>query len=431
MGGISWHLGLLQNPGRLEKIKATMNILIIGINDGSHMLAQLLLEYPNVTVYHVGANPNLTKTDRYIPLEKGIFNLIDTVKIDLFIPVSLIHLLWDELQNKIKEKNIPCLGPSKEIATLEWSRVSCKLLLKELEIPTPDYKVYNLEDLIEDFLNIKRPFVFKYDKDDRVGLQTVIVTDENYLEEYELLKTSGNKRVGLFKRVLGEDFNSTFIVEEFIYGTREYSYHAICNEVNWQYIGSARDYKKRFDGDIGFNTAGIGSYAGVETNPIVHNYVDRILAHLKEKGQLWIGVIYLGIMEDSKGIPHVLEINTRFGNPEAQVLLPLLNNNIRDLFYMTANNERIEPISFKNKSAVALRIIHKDYPNFPNKEITMPVLKENKDLYISYPKGRNLINSSIVTIDDSVSKASDKIYSYIKDIEMYDFTYRKDIGYLK
>lgn len=419
-----------------------MNILIIGNNDGSCMLVNLLLEDPGVNkVYHFGAYTGATTTDRYIPLnvdfeknvdseKNNLLEFLDILDIDLIIPVRLIYLLWNDLQVKIKSKNIPCLGPSKDIAMLEWSKIASKSLLKQLGIPTPNYTVYNLETLISNFLNIKRPFVFKYDKDDRLGLQTVIVTDDNYQTEYELLKTTGHTRVGGWETIFGPTFDPSFIVESFVEGVREYSYHVICNGINWQYIGSARDYKKRFDGDIGFNTVGLGAYAGVEINPILHTYVDKILNYLKADKKEWIGIMYLGIIEDSNGIPYVLEINTRFGNPELQVILPLVGNNLKDLFYKTASNQKIDNVFFKDQSAVALRIVHKDYPNVPVKEVSVN-LPESPEVYINYPMDRSLFNSSIVALGSSVTDASDKIYNYLENKEMHEFTYRCDIGYLK
>lgn len=421
-----------------------MNILIIGGNCGSVLLANLLLEDKTVNkVYHHGAHTTVA-TDRYIPLHVSpglgvekeraeVLGFLDILDIDLVIPTAVLYMLWDDLQIKIKSKNIPCLGPSKEIAMLEWSKILSKSLLKKLEIPTPDYTVYNLENLIKEFPNIKRPFVFKYDKDDRIGLQTVIVTDDNYQEEYELLKTSGNTRVGKWGEILGGPyFNPNFVVESFVEGVREYSYHVICNGVNWQYLGSARDYKKRFDGDVGFNTAGVGAYSGVEINPIVHTYVDKILNQLKENGQEWIGIMYLGILEDKNGIPHVLEINTRFGNPEMQVLLPTIETNLKDLFYAAATNQKINTVNFKDKSAVVVRVIHREYQHRDlTIEYTDPIFTASEDVCVIFPAYRTIFNASIVALGDSVDEASDKVYNYLKGIDTKDFTYRTDIGYLK
>lgn len=422
-----------------------MNITIIGGNDGSHVLAQLLLEDHSVNkIYHHGANWPADATERYVPLyidevnnsssaKDQVINFLNIPDVDLIIPNALQYIIWPKFYDKIKSRNIPILAPSPEIGMLEWSKILGKALLTELKIPTPDYKIYNRHDLLENFFNIERPFVFKYDRDDRCGLQTVIVTDENCQEEYTQLKENGNKR--LFETqnsTLGPLNETNFVVEKFLKSSREYSYHVICNSVNWQYLGSSRDYKNRFDGDIGFNTVGIGAYAPLDVNPIVHTYVDKILSHLKAKGKEWIGFMYLGIMEDVNGVPYVLEINTRLGNPELQVLLPLIENNLKDLFYSAATNNIIEPVRFKNKSAVAVRLIHKSYHQVkPYEGLINPTFDDAPEIYIGIPASRQLFNASVVAVDDTVELASNRVYKYLEGIEMHDFTYRKDIGYLK
>ena len=423
-----------------------MNILILGGNEGSHMIAKLLLDCPRVDkVYHHGAYLKATPTSRYIPLnfdyEKSVaeqkdqlLSFIDIPGIDLIILNAIQYIIWPRLQEKIKNKNIPLLGPSKDIGMLEWSKVLGKELLTKLNIPTPKYKVYSLNELLDNFLKIERPFVFKFDKDDRLGLQTVIVTDENYLTEYDTLKEQGAGRLSAVQNeTVGPIVNPTFVVEEFLDVTREYSYHVISNSVSWQYLGSARDYKRRYENDQGFNTVGIGAYANVEINPIVHTYTEKILNYLKENDKEWIGFVYLGIMEDKNGIPHVLEINARLGNPELQVILPLIKNDIKNLFYTTATNQTIEPIEFKNKSAVAVRIINKDYhlAEDPKNVISPDFDNPDDSIMVNYPIWRRVFNASIVAVDDSIDKASDRIYTYLEGKEMYNYTYRKDVGYLK
>jgi phosphoribosylamine--glycine ligase len=167
-----------------------------------------------------------------------------------------------------------------------------------------------------------------------------------------------------------------------------------------------------------------------DINPVVHTYAEKIYNHLKLNGQEWTGFMYLGVMEDKNGVPYVLEINTRLGNPELQVILPLIKNNLKDIFYSAATNKTIEPIQFKNKSAVAVRIINKSY-HLASTNSTDPDLPEEAGLYINYPVSRHTFNASIVAVDDTVVGASDKIYKYLEGKDMHDFTYRTDIGYLK
>jgi phosphoribosylamine--glycine ligase len=421
-----------------------MNILLVGGNDGTHLIANMLLEDPTVTkVYHKGAFWKIQPSERYIPIpfedesvidqKTHLLDMFNIPDIDLVIPTALPYIIWPEFYNKIKSAGLPTLSPTPEIGMLEWQKSLGKQLLKELDIPTPDYYVYNYDTLIAEFFNIKRPFVFKFEKDDRIGLQTVIVTDDNCQEEYNVLKEKGRARMfSIQTQTLGPLKDPTFVIETFLEGSREYSYHVICNGVNWQYFGSARDYKKRYEGDVGYNTVGLGCYSINDINPIVHTYAEKIYNHLKANGKEWMGFMYLGIMEDKDGVPHVLEINTRLGNPELQVILPLLENNLKDLFYSTATNQHIEPIRFKDKAAVALRIINKDYHLMSDDSgMTDPDLPPEQGLYINFTLNRQQFNSSIVAVEGTVKEASDKIYTYLEGKEMHDFTYRKDIGYLK
>ena len=184
-----------------------------------------------------------------------------------------------------------------------------------------------------------------------------------------------------------------------------------------------------YNGDIGFNTTGIGAYAPVDINPIVHTYADKILKHC----QTYTGILYLGIIEDKDGIPHVLEINTRPGNPELQVIFPLVQNNLANLFYLAATQQIIPEVTFKNLAASCVRIVTQDYKfsKSPLLPIDMEKAKQENIHISEYPSEARLINCSLWTTADTVSEASDKIYKILNNIEMNEFTYRTDIGYLK
>jgi len=359
-----------------------MKILIIGASEGGHILSQYLLEDNEVNcVYHIGSFANFSN-ERYYGfrlnsnLEKEkeeiralTLNVIETKEIDLVINLQLIFLLWDKLYELVKSKNIPYLGPSPKLSLFEYLKTSSKQLLKSIEVPTPNYIECSYDYLLENFFKINRPFVFKYDKIDLLGLQTVVVRDINVHEEYDTLLENKNKDV-------------KFVVEDYLEIHREYSYHAIVNNINWQYLGSARDYKKIHENDKGYNTSGLGAYAPVNINPLVHEFAKKIISSLEG----YTGILYLGIAEDKNGNPYVLEINTRFGNPELQVILPLIENNLKDLFYCAATEKEIPAIYFKNKAAVAIRIFHKQYrKSYQDKLIFLPdFFNRNNDIFIGY-----------------------------------------------
>lgn len=422
-----------------------MKIAIIGAHAGAHFMSKKLLEEDIVEkVYHVGANFALQSTGRYIPLiltNDQLLEFLDSTELD-FIVLTTVNFLYSELiQNKIKEKNIPSASPSLSLALLEWSKTTGKELLTKLNIPTARSRTVPKSKLFEIFFNIPRPWVLKFERDWRAGLQTVIITDENVNTEFENLQSFGQNRC---MHSFGEFANQHFVIEQFITGKREYSYHILSNGDSWKYLGSARDYKKFSDGDHGSNTAGMGCYSPVNINPLVHEFADRILTHLKSVGTPYKGVLYLGIMEDHDGNPYVLEINVRPGDPEFQAIIMTFDKtqSLARLLYQAATGMKLDDIKQTDQHGVSLRIVNSDYHNIVNMMAVKEWSKienhynphlwpELPDIHISFNKDRKLLNSIITTSAETRVAASDKIYKFLKDVEMYNFTYRKDIGYLE
>jgi len=433
-----------------------MKIAIFGNSASTDFIVQKILKYNNVeTVYHLGAPINSLKTDRYIPISFHSDVTVEKNKqfilefpykniVDLILPMNNQYQLWTEFYNKMKNSKAAMLMSNRQVGMLEWSKIIGKKFIQEAGIPTSVSKEYNLEELIKEFYNIPRPFVLKYDqywREELVGKNfleganlkspTIIVTNENYKEEFDLLKKESTD-------VLTTKFlkNQKFLVEEYINGIREFSYHALINDTSWTYLGCARDYKKRYENDQGYNTAGMGSYSPVtDVNPIIHSYVDRLRELLKLKGISYIGFLYLGIIIDKNGTPIVLEINTRPGCPEIQSILSVIDDDIVDLFYKAATNQELKPVKFSNKSAVSIRIINKEYNldltkndiiiRFP--ELYPPI----ENICIQYNTQQNILSSVITTTADNIDLASDNLYAFLKNKNMGNFTYRKDIGYLR
>jgi phosphoribosylamine--glycine ligase len=226
-----------------------------------------------------------------------------------------------------RAKNIPILSPDYNLGMLEASKLVGKDLLNKVGIPTPKFETVNREELTNRFKTIPRPFVLKYEDDRRVGLQTIVITDENYEEEYNAFMSA--KQSGFMGRTYQDFLDQKFMIEEYLPGKAEYSWHALCNTTGWKFLGAARDYKKRYEGDKGHNTAGMGAYSPVyDLDDRVGEYCDKIVKHLIEQGTPYVGIIYLGIMTGPDGTPHILEINTRPGSPEGETILETVDNNL-------------------------------------------------------------------------------------------------------
>ena len=386
-----------------------MNIFIIGITGCAHHLAKILCKNNKVFLHY-----------------ENVIEKINNGEIDMCITTLLNHQLDPTIQN-IHNSNIPILLPSADMALLEKSKVNTKLIFEKLNIPTQKYFMcYS----VDDFKKIPKPFVIKSDEF-LYGLQTTIVTDDNFDNVYEHIKLQFLKH----KKIL---------VEEFVKIKREYSFHILCNEKSWTYIGSARDYKKIYEGDKGFNTVSMGSYNAVEDIDILNisKHIDNLLNYMKT----YTGFMYLGIIitEDNRLL--ISEINTRPGDPELQSILPIIDNDLTDLLYKTVTNQYLPKINFNNKNAVTIKVNHKNYLDAVNydldaiekkdwsiyfKKIKKPIFVDVPDDIVICDYNYNIVtNVSLTTVKDTRKEASDYLYDYLKTVDMGDYAIRNDIGYL-
>jgi phosphoribosylamine--glycine ligase len=229
--------------------------------------------------------------------------------------------------------------------------------------------------------------------------------------------------------------------EEYIKGS-EVSVHFLCNGTDWEYVGSARDYKKNFDGDIGPNTNGTGCYSPVEyfTDDIkekVCSYIDKIIKYLNNMGIYYNGFMYLGVMIDSDAIPHILEINCRPGNPEFLTILDTIDNtNLLENLYRAATGLGLLEIKSNSRSAVAVGLINKEFPGpdqrFSSVKPNITAIPNDLEMYNHFTILINQNTYGFVTaFDTTKEQASNKIYNFLNSIETNDFRYRTDIGFLE
>lgn len=420
-----------------------MKISIVGGNSAAHFIAQRLLEDDRVEkVYHWSANPACVPTDRYHPVAGRDFKTVDvaSVPVDLIVPTVLQFQVNQQFQAAIAAKSQTAFMPAAQWAMLEWSKISGKKLIEKLGLPSPRYRWFRKDSLLAAFKALPRPFVLKFERDWRAGLQTIIVTDDNYLDEYDKLVKEGSTR--LMKKYFGDFRDQSFLVEDFVAGHREYSLHALFNATGWTYLGAARDYKRFSDGDTGFNTASMGCYSPSPDVDLdqVSVYLDRFYQHFMSQGQPYVGVLYLGIMVDETGRHQILEINTRFGDPEIQTIIATLGDDTRllDLLQATATNQPLPKVTHSDRAAVSVRLVHRDYRDVVKDslvegravDINPALWPEDPNIYLSYNADRFLLNTTLTTTADTIQEASDRIYGFLANKELYDYTHRSDIGRL-
>lgn len=352
--------------------------------------------------------------------------LMSDKQLDLILATGLLPQLWRELHHTLKKCGVPVLIPSPDTAWLEWSKAETKTLLRDLKIPTPLFEVVSYEEAADTFKQFPRPYVLKYDREYREGLQTLIITDDNVDEQYAAFLEYGQMKIS---PGFSPKQNTLFVREEFVKG-KEYSYHVLCNGTDCTFIGAARDYKKRYEGDVGYNTVGMGAYSPVDyIDHAVINYAKTILSCLPVP---YIGIMYLGILVDEDNNHLLLEVNTRFGDPEFSAILPTISSDILQLFVDAAQQTTLTPVEFNDGRALSLRLVHKDYSLFEKPNSKLPTFDAcPSDIAITNSFRSVNFGPMITTIQSSLTESADKLHRYVATADLGDFTYRKDVGYFE
>jgi len=340
-----------------------------------------------------------------------------------------------------KQKGLTIFGPSKEAAKLEGSKVYMKNFLQKYNIPTAKYiETSSIEDAYNFINNMeKTPIVVKAD-----GLcagKGVIIAQS----KDEAKKTVGEMLSGA---AFGEA-GKRVIVEEFLDGY-ELSMFAICDGDDFILLPAAQDHKRLKDNDEGPNTGGMGAYA---PTPLVDEELyqkvkERIirptLDGMKKENAPFEGVLFIGLMivDDE---PYTLEFNVRFGDPECEVLMPLMTSSVSDMFYKAATNKLNEiEVTFSNKYAVGVVMASENYPyksSTPAEIIVDEICHEDikNNTHISYAgvsldeDGKLLATGGRVLVcvglGDDIKEARDRAYMLCGQVHFAGKQFRTDIAY--
>jgi phosphoribosylamine--glycine ligase len=356
-------------------------------------------------------------------------------KIDLTI-VGPEQPLVEGIVDIFKENKLTIFGPSKDAARLEGSKVYMKNFLKKYNIPTAKYietddkqKAYEFIDNMQ-----KTPIVVKAD-----GLcagKGVIIAES----KEEAKKTVDEMLSG---KAFGEA-GKKVIVEEFLDGF-ELSMFAICDGEDFVLLPAAQDHKRLLDGDKGPNTGGMGAYAPtpLATPEIYEKVKTKIirptLDGMKKEGSPYEGVLFIGLMiVDNE--PYVLEYNVRFGDPECEELMPLIDSSLYDMFYNGATKQ-LDKIDVKIKDMVAVGVVcaSKNYPYSSSEpaEIKVDDLSDSNG-YIAYAGVKKIDGKLYATggrvlvcvgFGKDVKEARDEAYKIVDKVHFDGKKYRKDIAY--
>jgi len=418
-----------------------MNILIIGSGGREYSIGLALKKDKNVdSLYFApgnGATHNLGENITIKDFEDlAVFAKNNNIKLTIVGPeVELVEGIVDVF----KSHNLNIFGSSKEASKLEGSKIFMKNFLARHDIPTASFIETNDKEKANKFIDtLNTPIVVKAD-----GLcagKGVIIAQS----KEEAKKTA-------FDMLNGDSFGdagTSVVIEEFLNGY-ELSVFVICDGENYKVLPAAQDHKKLLNGDKGPNTGGMGAYA---PTPLINKELyakieERVikptLFGMKDEGNPFEGVLFIGIMV-VKNEPIVLEYNVRFGDPECEILMPLIQSSVSELFYKAATkNLKNLDIKISNQYAVCVVIASENYPYKSSKpaeiiidESVYDEIKENT--HISYA-GVSLEDGKLyasggrvllcIGLGDSIKEARDRAYTRCGDIHFIGKKFRTDIAY--
>lgn len=417
-----------------------MRVLLIGSGGREHALAWKLSASPSLTkLYCAPGNPGIATIAELVDIgvddHQALIAFAKDKKIDLVV-VGPEAPLVAGLSDEMRAEGIRVFGPSKAAAQLEGSKGFTKDLCARFDIPTGAYGRFNNAPKAKAYIRQQgAPIVVKAD-----GLAAgkgviVAMTLDEALDAVD----------ACFEGAFGSA-GAEVVVEEFLNG-EEASFFCICDGKTALPLGSAQDHKRVGDGDTGPNTGGMGAYAPapVMTPEIVERtmreLIEPTMRGMAEIGAPFSGILFLGLMIGKDG-PKLIEYNTRFGDPECQVLMMRLNSDLLALINAAVDGKLDEvSLDWKNQPALTVVMAAEGYPSNVKKGSVIRDLDKlegidgvklfhagtaEKDGSIVASGGRVL---NITAIADTVAEAQARAYEAVKLIDWPEGFYRSDIGW--
>ena len=416
-----------------------MKIAIIGSGGREHAICQKIYESKKKKkIFCIPGNGGTSKIAKNINLNLKNFNSIKefliSEKIDLTI-VGPEEPLVNGIVDYLNKDGIKVFGPDKFCSKLEGSKIFTKKICKSENIPTADFQI--MKDKFSSLEYLKKKIYPLVVKADGLAAGKGVYICENFEDAKNAVEEIFNGKFGKADEIL---------IENFLEG-EEMSFFILYDNNSFKVFNTAQDHKRIFEGDKGKNTGGMGAYSPSRLinkeleEKILNKIILPTLKYLKEKGGVYKGFLYAGLMIKDEE-PFLIEYNVRMGDPECQTILPLLNNDLIDLFdYCVNGNLKDIDLSWRKKKSICIVISSKGYPDEFEKNIFIKNLGmfENSELEYVFHAGTKLIDDkfyssggrvlNFVSIDDSYKLARQKALSLIKKLNWENGYYRRDIAY--
>lgn len=415
-----------------------MKVCVIGNGGREHALAWRLSISPSVTkVYAIPGSAAMSDCAELVGIDwqqrDHLISFLKDNHVDLVV-VGPEAPLVAGLADALNVAGIPVFGPSKAAAQLEGSKVFAKDLMKKYNIPTAAYGVFHKVDEAKEFIaQTGAPIVVKADGlAAGKGVVVAMTVEEANAAVEDML--SGN-RFG--------DAGSTVVIEEFMEG-EEASLLAFVDGKTVVPMIASQDHKRIFDCDKGPNTGGMGTYAPAPVltdalrDEAMKTILEPMVSAMEKEGMPYVGCLYAGLMITPQG-PKVVEFNARFGDPETQVVLPLLDSDLGQIMMACATGTlTADIVKWKDSSAACVILASKGYPETSSKGDVIHGDIKQHDTTIVFHSGTKFIGDEYVTnggrvlgvvgLGKDLRTALDRAYGRIEHIDFEGMQYRTDIG---
>ena len=416
-----------------------MIVGIIGSGGREHAICTKIKESSKISkIFCIPGNAGTNHIAENIDIKIGDFKSIKNFCLNNNIELLIVgpeQPLVDGIVDYFLDTNIKVFGPNKLASKLEGSKIFTKELCERYNIPTANFKIIeSLKNAEVSLKSFKYPLVIKADG---LAAGKGVYICNNYNEGYIAAKEIFNGKFGKAKNLL---------IEEFLDG-EEMSYFVISDGKSYQFIGSAQDHKRVGEGDKGKNTGGMGCYSPSRlfnsklAEKINNNIIIPTLNAIKDMGSEYIGFLYVGLMIKNEK-PYLIEFNVRMGDPECQTILPLLENDLSEIFFDCCAGKLSEKkIKLSNKKSICIVLCSKGYPEDYKKDseiskLNKLSLKDNEYIYHAGTKLKDnkILNSggrvlNFVSTSNNLKESRNDLIKLIKKLDWENGFFRKDIAY--
>lgn len=410
-----------------------MNILVIGSGGREHALIKSFKKSPQAQkIFALPGNDGMIDDAELVQTEINNFPEIilfcKSNQID-FVFIGPEDPLVNGLSDLLRQNNIPCIGPSKSAARLEGSKIFAKEFMNRANVPTAkSFVVTNVDDTLKFAENFSAPYILKADG---LAAGKGVSICKNVAE----LKNAATE---LFVDGKFGAAGQTALLEQNLPGW-ELSFLVLTNGEKFEILPLAQDHKRLLDNDLGPNTGGMGTVAPMKiSTDLYQKIIDQIIrpsiSQIQKENLLYRGILFVGIMVVGDQ-PYALEYNTRFGDPETQVILPLIENDTCELF-LNLSNGILNSVIQNNLYAACIVNAAEGYPHLPvrgtaiqfpddiKQNLLFAGVKKTVDGFVT--DGGRVLN--IVATANTKNAALKIVYGLNEKIRFNGRIYRSDVG---